>query len=326
MKSGKKNKTIMPVINYYKILEIEQTSDSTIIRTAFNKLAMQYHPDRNIGDPSAEVMMKTLNEAIAVLSQPRLRKAHDKKLAEEAGESFTDTSYEDIPKTLEVDLSESIKLELMFIPEGTFKMGSFGNGRYENDMPRHVVNLTNPFYMGKYEVTQDQWQAVMGNNISYFKGGKLPVNQISWNDCKEFIKKLNTKTDGGYRLPTEAEWEYACRAGTTSEYSFGDYITPRNANYDESNIGKPVAVGNYKPNDFGLYDMHGNVWEWCEDWYGGYPSWPVEDPKGPAVGQYRVLRGGSFAVNSSRARSCSRIICSPALRIHVNGFRLVKDE
>jgi formylglycine-generating enzyme required for sulfatase activity len=214
----------------------------------------------------------------------------------------------------------------MFIPEGTFKMGSFRNGRYENDMPRHEVTLTNPFYMGKYEVTQEQWRAVMGNNISYFKGEKLPVNQISWNDCKEFIKKLNAKTDGGYRLPTEAEWEYACRAGTTSEYSFGDYITPRNANYDESNIGKPIAVGSYKPNAFGLYDMHGNVWEWCEDWYGGYPSWPVEDPKGPAVGQYRILRGGSFAVNSMRARSCSRIISAPAVRIHVNGFRLVKDE
>jgi len=316
----------MPSINYYEILEIEQTSDPAVIRAAFNKLAMKYHPDRNIGDASAEVMMKTLNEAIAVLSRPRLRKALDKKLAEEAGQSFVDNSFEDIPKTLEVDLGEGVKLELMCIPEGTFKMGSLRIDSYENDMPRHEVTLTNPFYMAKYAVTQEQWRVVMGNNLSYFKGVKLPVNQISWNDGKEFIKKLNAKMDGGYRLPTEAEWEYACRAGTTSEYSFGDYITPKNANYDESNIGKPVAVGNYKPNDFGLYDMHGNVWEWCEDWYGGYPGWPVEDPKGPAVGQYRVLRGGSFAVNSSRARSSSRIICAPAIRIHVNGFRLVREE
>lgn len=316
----------MPSINYYEILEIEQTSDPAVIRAAFNKLAMKYHPDRNIGDASAEVMMKTLNEAIAVLSRPRLRKAHDKKLAEEAGQSFVDNSFEDIPKTLEVDLGEGVKLELMCIPEGTFKMGSLPIDSYENDMPRHEVTLTNPFYMAKYAVTQEQWRVVMGNNLSYFKGVKLPVNQISWNDTKEFIKKLNAKMGGGYRLPTEAEWEYACRAGTTSEYSFGDYISPRNANYDESNIGKPVAVGNYKPNDFGLYDMHGNVWEWCEDWYGGYPGWPVEDPKGPAVGQYRVLRGGSFAVNSSRARSSSRIICAPAIRIHVNGFRLVREE
>lgn len=313
-------------INYYEILEIEQTSDPAVIRAAFNKLAMKYHPDRNIGDASAEVMMKTLNEAIAVLSRPRLRKAHDKKLAEEAGQSFVDNSFDDIPKTLEVDLGEGVKLELVCIPEGTFKMGSLRIDSYENDMPRHEVTLTSPFYMAKYAVTQEQWQVVMGNNLSYFKGIKLPVNQISWNDAKEFIKKLNAKTAGGYRLPTEAEWEYACRAGTTTEYSFGDHITPKNANYDKSNIGKPVAVGNYKPNDFYLYDMHGNVWEWCEDWYGGYPGWPVEDPRGPAVGQYRVLRGGSFTVNGTRARSSSRIICAPALRIHVNGFRLVKEE
>lgn len=316
----------MPSINYYEILEIEQTSDPAVIRAAFNKLAMKYHPDRNIGDASALVMMKTLNEAISVLSRPRLRKAHDKKLAEEAGQSFVDNSFEDIPKTLEVDLGEGVKLELMCIPEGTFKMGSLRIDSYENDMPRHEVTLTNSFYMAKHAVTQEQWRVVMGNNLSYFKGAKLPVNQISWNDAKEFIKKFNAKMDGGYRLPTEAEWEYACRAGTTTEYSFGDSITPRNANYDESNIGKPVAVGNYKPNDFGLYDMHGNVWEWCEDWYGGYPNWPVEDPKGPSVGQYRVLRGGSFAVNRSRARSSSRIICAAALRIHVNGFRLVREE
>lgn len=316
----------MPLINYYEILEIEQTSDPAVIRAAFNKLAMKYHPDRNIGDASALVMMKTLNEAISVLSYTRSRKAYDKKLAEEKGQSFADDSYDDIPQNLEVVLGDGVKLELMCIPEGTFKMGSLRIDSYENDMPRHEVTLTNSFYMAKYAVTQEQWRVVMGNNLSYFKGVKLPVNQISWNDAKEFIKKLNAKMDGGYRLPTEAEWEYACRAGTTTEYSFGDYITPKNANYDESNIGKPVAVGNYKPNDFGLYDMHGNVWEWCEDWYGGYPGWPVEDPKGPSVGQYRVLRGGSFAVNSSRARSSSRIICAAELRIHVNGFRLVREE
>jgi formylglycine-generating enzyme len=111
---------------------------------------------------------------------------------------------------------------------------------------------------------------------------------------KEFIKKLNAKTDGGYRLPTEAEWEYACRAGTSTAYSFGDKITPKDANYDDSEIGKPVVVGSYKPNAFGLYDMHGNVWEWCENWYGDYPAGAVTDPKGPAKGEYRVLRGGSF--------------------------------
>ncbi len=315
----------MPSINYYEILEIEQTSDPAVIRAAFNKLAMKYHPDRNIGDASAEVMMKTLNEAIAVLSRPRLRKAHDKKLAEEAGQSFVDNSFEDIPKTLEVDLGEGVKLELMCIPEGTFKMGSLRIDSYENDMPRHEVTLTNPFYMAKYAVTQEQWRVVMGNNLSYFKGVKQPVNQISWNDAKEFIKKLNAKMDGGYRLPTEAEWEYACRAGTTSEYSFGDYITPKNANYDESNIGKPVAVGNYKPNDFGLYDMHGNVWEWCEDWKADYPKESVIDPKGPATGQYRVLRGGSFSGAGSHSRAANWWGTLPATKENdYLGFRLAR--
>jgi len=326
----------MPLINYYAILEIEQTSDPVVIRTAFNKLAMKYHPDRNIGDSSAEVMMKLLNDAIAVLSQPRLRKAHDRRLAEEYGQSFASYSYgansqyqkDDTPEMIEIELGKGIMLNLMFIPEGTFKMGSsiFETSRYDNDMPKHEVELTNSFYMGKHAVTQEQWSVVMGNNPSYFKGAKLPVNGVSWNDCQKFISTLNAKMDGGYRLPTEAEWEYACRAGSTTAYSFGDNITPKDANYHDSNIGKPVAVGGYKPNDFGLYDMHGNIWEWCEDWYGRYPGWPVIDPKGPEVGQYRILRGGSFTVNVSRCYSSSRIISAPALRIYVNGFRLVRAE
>jgi len=148
--------------------------------------------------------------------------------------------------------------------------------------------------MGKYEVTQEQWEAVMGNNRSKTKGAKLPVTDVSWEDCQEFIKKLNENTKGGYRLPTEAEWEYACRAGTTTEYSFGDKITPKDGNYHDSEINKPVAVGSYKPNAFGLYDMHGNVFEWCNDCYAKYPAGAVTDPKGPATGTYRVLRGGSF--------------------------------
>jgi len=198
-------------------------------------------------------------------------------------------------KTGVINLGNDVKLEMLLIPAGKFKMGSpeSEKGR-DDDETQHEVTLTKPFYMGKHEVTQEQWEAVMGNNRSKTKGAKLPVTDVSWEDCQEFIKKLNENTKGGYRLPTEAEWEYACRAGTTTEYSFGDKITPKDGNYHDSEINKPVAVGSYKPNAFGLYDMHGNVFEWCNDCYAKYPAGAVTDPKGPATGTYRVLRGGSF--------------------------------
>ncbi|NBR07278.1 MAG: formylglycine-generating enzyme family protein, partial [Planctomycetes bacterium] len=173
-------------------------------------------------------------------------------------------------------------------------------------------------------VTQEQWESVMGNNPSDTKGAKLPVTDVSWEDCQEFIEKLNGITKGKYRLPTEAEWEYACRAGTSTAYSFGAKITPKDANYDDSKIEKPVAVGSYKPNAFGLYDMHGNVWEWCEDRYGDYPKGAVMDPKGPAKGEFRVLRGGSFLNNVSKARSSFRDFITPTNWFPDSGFRLAR--
>jgi formylglycine-generating enzyme required for sulfatase activity len=253
-----------------------------------------------------------------------------------------------------VDFGEGVKLEMVLVPAGKFKMGftmkelvelkieiqEYLNkkffkkeiGKEELDEvdkvmnkqgKQHEVMLTKPFYMGKYEVTQEQWQAVMGNNPSATKGGKLPVTNVSWDDCQDFIKKLNSKTDGGYRLPTDSEWEYACRAGTTTAYSFGDKMTPKDANYDDSKIGKPVAVGNYKPNVFGFYDMHGNVSEWCEDWHGEYP-FAVTDPKGPATGEDRVLRGGSFIYSVSITRSSLRNGIPPSYQFKDTGFRLAR--
>ena len=201
------------------------------------------------------------------------------------------------------DLGQGIRLEMVLIPAGKFLMGL---PRSEEDQDsyemQHEVTLTKSYYIGKYAVTQEQWEAVMGENPSTEKGALLPVTNVSWNDCKVFIKKLNALTNGGYRLPTEAEWEYACRAGTKTTHSFGNKISPRDANYFDSKIGEPMPVGSYKPNAYGLYDMHGNVWEWCEDWYGSYPAKAVKDPQGPkhlrprcTSGPYgRVLRGGSF--------------------------------
>jgi formylglycine-generating enzyme required for sulfatase activity len=233
------------------------------------------------------------------------------------------------PAKLEVTkVVATIEKELMLIPAGKFMMGSpmYEKGRNENEK-QHEVSLTKPFYMGKYEVTQEQYEAVMGNNpSSKTKGAKLPVTDVSWNDCQEFIKKLNTKTNGGYRLPTEAEWEYACRAGTTTTYSYGDAITSKNLNFKDSGTGKPVAVGTFQPNAFGLHDMHGNVWEWCEDWYGDYPIGSLIDQKGPGTGTYHVLRGGSFCDDVSKVRSSNRFYNSPSTQLNDFGFRLAKTQ
>ena len=252
-----------------------------------------------------------------------------------------------------IELGKDVKLEMVLIPAGKFKMGftekeladfkvDFHEAvkkktqkkelskeqidsidqRMSMQGKQHEVTLTKPFYLGKYEVTQEQWESVMGNNpSSRTKGAKLPVTDVSWEDCQEFIKKLNASTKGGYRLPTEAEWEYACRAGTTTAYSYGDSPTKTDANIDGFSIS---AVGSYKSNAFGLYDMHGNVWECCNDWKADYPAGAVTDPKGPATGKYRVLRGGSFDYNDSLARSSDRYVFPPPLRFFNYGFRLAR--
>ena len=225
-------------------------------------------------------------------------------------------SYGNVPRISLAGIA-SIEKEMVMVPAGRFMMGA------RND---RIVTLTKPFYMGKYEVTQEQWESVMGNNpSSRTKGSKLPVTDVSWEDCQEFIKKLNASTKGGYRLPYDAEWEYTCRAGTTTNYSFGDEITPKDANYDDSKIGKPVIVGSYRPNAFGVYDMHGNVWEWCNDWYDSFQNGEVMDPKGPGTGDSRVMRGGSFGYYKSAARSSVRSDVTPSDRNAGYGFRLAKD-
>ena len=225
---------------------------------------------------------------------------------------------------VKVNLGNEVIVDLVLIPAGKFMMGSPASeaGRVDNEA-RHEVTLTKPFYIGKYEVTQEQWQTVMEDNLSRTKGAWFPITNVSWNECQEFIKKLNAKTNGGYRLPTEAEWEYACRAGTNTAYSFGDNLTKNNANINGSSIKE---VGNYKPNAFGLYDMHGNVWEWCNDWYGSLQDGGVIDPKGPATGKDRVLRGGSFLNDGSLARSSFRNYLTPNVRVYNDGFRLARTK
>ena len=223
------------------------------------------------------------------------------------------------------DLGKDVKLEMILIPAGKFVMGSPASEKgHRVNETQHEVTLTKPFYMGKYEVTQEQWDAVMINNRSFYRGPKLPVTSVSWENCQEFIKKLNAKTSGGYRLPTEAEWEYSCRAGTTTAYSYGDSITKNDSNVEGLST---KVVGSYKPNTFGLYDMHGNVWEWCEDWKVDYPKEAVIDPKGPEAGKNRVLRGGSFTGVGMHSRSANWFDNLPSTwNIDYLGFRLAKTK
>ena len=235
------------------------------------------------------------------------------------------TKKESSGKEEVTDLGKDVKLEMILIPAGKFVMGSpeSEKGR-SKDETQHEVSLTKPFYMGKYEVTQEQWEAVMVNNRSFYRGPKLPVTSVSWENCQEFIKKLNAKTSGGYRLPTEAEWEYSCRAGTTTAYSYGDSITKNDSNVEGLST---KVVGSYKPNAFGLYDMHGNVWEWCEDWKVDYPKEAVIDPKGPEAGKNRVLRGGSFTGVGMHSRSANWFDNLPSTwNIDYLGFRLAKTK
>jgi formylglycine-generating enzyme required for sulfatase activity len=231
-------------------------------------------------------------------------------------------------KTLTLDCGNGVKLELVLIPAGTFTMGS--NDGDDNEKPPHLVTIGQPFYIGKFEVTQAQWRVVMGNNPSDFKGDELPVGQVNWDDCQEFCKKLSAKTGKEIRLPTESEWEYACRAGSTGKYSFGDSekMLGSYAWYDENSDGKPRPVGQKKPNAWGLYDMHGNMWEWCCDWYDKefYAHSPKSDPQGPSSGVGRVWRGGSWmstpALGPGTFRSAWRGASRPGFRASGLGFRL----
>jgi formylglycine-generating enzyme required for sulfatase activity len=239
-------------------------------------------------------------------------------------------------------------MKFVLIPAGSFQMGS-KEEKFDdmaipaNERPAHTVEISRPFYMGVFEVTQEEWETVMGNNPSVWKNSKIPfpVQNVSWLDCQEFLKKLSEKHPGSrFRLPTEAEWEYACRAGTTTAYSWGDghgggtitfawYALP-------GAFLKPNGVGKFPPNAWGLYDMHGNVAEWCADWCGwdptdsggeetDYTTDKAVDPKGPAEGKFRAARGGAYNMQPQYCRSSYRIGCEPSRKGGNLGFRVVKD-
>ena len=229
-------------------------------------------------------------------------------------------------------------MEFASIPAGKFLMGSPKTEKERDpDETQHEVTLTQGFRMGVHEVTQAQYEQVMGKNPSFSKGATLPVEQVSYDDALAFCKKLSDlpaeKAAGRkYRLPTEAEWEYCCRAGTSTPFHFGNELNGTQANCDGTTpygttkkgpfLRKTTPVGSYPPNAWGLYDMHGNVWEWCQDWYGDYPKQSVTDSRGPEVGSLRVLRGGSWFNEAAICRSVFRDGDGPSGRDGRNGFRL----
>jgi len=221
-----------------------------------------------------------------------------------------------------------VKPEMVFVQGGTFMMGcTMGQGDdfcYDCEIPAHQVTLSS-YYIGKCEVTQAQWLAVMGTYPSRFRGDNLPVEQVRWNDVQEFILKLNAQTGKQYRLPTEAEWEYACRGGSQSahyKYS-GSNILNDVAWYKDNSGNATHPVGTTKrPNELGIYDMIGNVWEWCSDWYNSYGSNAQTNPQGPSSGSSRVIRGGSWAYDAKFCRVSYRYYYTPDTRSYDLGFRL----
>jgi formylglycine-generating enzyme required for sulfatase activity len=256
-------------------------------------------------------------------------------------------------------ITNNIGMNFVLIPAGSFTMGSQlspeevakrygGKAKYfKYEQPPHDVVITKSFYLQTTEVSQGQWKRIMGNNPSRFKncGEECPVEFVSWEEAQKFISKLNQMEETKkYRLPTEAEWEYACRAKTTTPFFTGDCVPTDQANYNGNYPGKncpkgeyrekTVKVGSLQPNAWGLYDMHGNLWEWCQDWYDDYHSNSVIDPKGPAKGKYRVLRGGAWSRNAWSLRSAFRLDFGPSWRwlkwlefyhSYYIGFRVARD-
>jgi formylglycine-generating enzyme required for sulfatase activity len=245
--------------------------------------------------------------------------------------------------------TNSIEMEFILIPAGSFMMGTdcqednpftekneYAECDHKVEHPKHEIVISEPFYISKYEVTQLQWYLIMDKNPANFKTEKVgmdsrhhPVEMVSWDDVQEFIRKLNKKEGtNAYRLPSEAEWEYAARAGTDTEYFFGNdpHRLKEYAWYVENSKAKTNQVGTLKPNSWGLYDMYGNVWEWCLDWYDGayYSKSPSENPPGPNSGTNRVLRGGSWSSLARICRSAYRHAAAPDSHDDSFGFRLVK--
>ena len=231
-------------------------------------------------------------------------------------------------QTEELPIPEKVTQRMRWIPPGQFRMGADGPQASDDESPVHDVTLTHGYWMFETQVTQELWLAVTGETPSHFTGARRPVEKVSWEESRTFCKQLNDAVDGlQVCLPTEAEWENACRAGTTTEFAFGDQLGSDQAHFDQDfRSGETKEVASFSPNAWGLFDMHGNVWEWCEDWRGDYASVPQTNPPGPEEGLSRVFRGGSWDITARLARSASRLGSDPGYRHRCIGFRCAQVQ
>jgi len=306
----------------------------------------------SLNDESPQVRQAVLNLLEEKLTHPKVKALLGKELKLANGkliriyrEEFETVTVNDFGKIIKrkryqaemfaENLGEGIELEMVSIPGGSFLMGSPEDEGSDRERPQHRV-LVPPFFLGRYPVTQQQYEAVMGENPSDFKGANRPVEQVSWNDATEFCQRLSQKTGKTYRLPSEAEWEYACRAGTTTSFYFRETITTDLANYNGNYTyglapkgvwrKETTDVGSFPPNAFGLYDMNGNVWEWCQDvWHDNYNGAPTDGSAWESGGEsfYRLLRGGSWDSGPRYCRSAYRVRLDADGRYDLNGFRVV---
>jgi formylglycine-generating enzyme required for sulfatase activity len=268
------------------------------------------------------------NDSAARVLQEQTQAA--RKLQEDTARSLG------LPREEVLDLGGGIALKLSLIPPGRFTMGSPSSedGRQDIEAP-HQVTITRSFYMSATEITRRQWRAVVEGQTEAIPGESMPQESVPWSGAVEFCRRLSEKAQRVVRLPTEAQWEYACRAGTTTAFWFGDSMHPDRAAFDATyrygdapkgrRRSEASPVGSFDHNAWGLFDMHGNAWEWCSDWLGEYPSEALTDPTGPPTGSRRVLRGGAWSRGPDMARSARRDACAPGDPYPVCGFRIVVE-
>jgi formylglycine-generating enzyme required for sulfatase activity len=292
---------------------------------------------RKLGISDAAAVRLVRQHLLVEIRAPSATLSPEQVTALEAALATPAPSDEAATRKRSIVLEEGTNMEFALVPSGSFTMGSpVEEEGHMDDEIEHLVTISRAFYLGVVPVTQRQYEALVHQNGSYFCGPDLPVEMISWFDAVAYCEALTERFGHKFRIPTEAEWEYACRAGTRSAFSLGDLLTTDHANVDGKFIygkasqgvtrWKTTPVGSFRPNAFGLFDMHGNVWEWCADWYGAYPTQNVTDPAGPAEGAIRVFRGGSWFDGAADARSAQRDAHDPGRRHSIYGFRVLMER